>query len=174
MVAPDGAADDGRVVQLPQRVTVFLAAAVALANPATGFGAGQTTAFSDQVSRICAGALLFEGKHELGTRADAVAVSRDIRESGTRRLRRVDAVPEPDSQAATIRKWLGIERRLVAAYARDWLLIWDAIEKANTPAQRADLPARLEALVHDPDALKEQARSYELLLGVPDCTGGGY
>ena len=48
-----------------------------------------------------------------------------------------------------------------------------AIEKANTPAQRARLPIRLHTLVHDPDTLKRDAHTYERQLAVPDCTGGG-
>jgi hypothetical protein len=125
------------------------------------------------VTRICAGALLFEGRHASGTRAGAVAVSRDIEKTGTRRLRRVAAVPKPAAELAEITRWLAIERQLVAAYARDYLLIWDAIEGANSPAQRARMPARIDLLVHDPDALKRQAGALELRLGVPDCTGGG-
>ena len=135
--------------------------------------AGQTATFSKQVNRICAGAVLFEGSHEIGTRDGAVAVSIDILEPGTRRLGRVGAVPRPESQAATIGRWLDVERRLVAAYARDYLLIWDAIEEAYDQEQRALLPARVQALVHDPDNLKSQARKLELKLRLPDCTGGG-
>ncbi len=140
---------------------------------APGFAAPQATVFSERVGHICAGAVLFEDSHTIGTRAGAVAVSRDIRETGTRRLRRVAAVPEPKSQAATIRRWLLVERRLVAVYARDYLLIWDLIEEWNSPAARARIPARLHALTHDPDALKRQADAYERRLSVPDCTGGG-
>jgi hypothetical protein len=133
----------------------------------------------------CANDLLESGESDLhgrghvrgqardGTRAGAVAVSRDIRQTGTRRLRRVAAVPEPHSQAHLIRRWLNVERRLVATYARDYLLIWNAIDAANTPAQRARLPARLHVLLHDPDPLKLKAGVYELRLAVPDCTGGG-
>ena len=53
------------------------------------------------------------------------------------------------------------------------VLTWEAIEAANSPAQRARLPAQLHALVRDLDALKRKAGVYELRLGVPDCTGGG-
>jgi len=149
-------------------------AAVVLASPmGMGFGLPQTTPFAQQVRQICNGALLFERKHAIGTRAGAIAVSRDIRKTGTWRLRRVAAVPAPDAQAAAIGQWLGIEQRLVASFARDYLLIWDAIEAADSPAQRASLPDRLHALVHAPDALKQQARAYEQELGLPDCTGGG-
>jgi hypothetical protein len=136
-------------------------------------GAVQRASFADRVSGICAGALLFQGRHQIGTRAGALAVARDIRETGRRRLRRVAAVPTPAPQAPLIRLWLEAERRLVAAYARDYLQIWNAIEAANSPARRAQLPGRLDQLVHQPDALKHRADIYELELGVPDCTGGG-
>jgi hypothetical protein len=173
MVVSAARADDGRVLRNALIGIVFLAAIVFGSCAAPGLGAGRSSAFADRVSRICAGAVLFEGRHEIGTRAGAVAVSRDIRETGARRLRRVAAVPEPHLQAHVIKLWLEVERRLVAAYARDYLLIWGAIEDANSPAQRARLPARLHALLHDPDALKRLAGVYELRLGVPDCTGGG-
>jgi hypothetical protein len=172
MVMSAPRADDGRVLRNALIGIMFLAAIVFGACAAPGFG-GQATTFSNRVSHICTGAVMFAGSHEIGTRGGAVAVSRDIRQTGAGRLRRVAAVPEPNSQAHVIRRWLDVERRLVAAYARDYLLIWDAIEGANSPAERARLPARLHALLHDPDALKRKAGVYELRLGVPDCTGGG-
>ena len=162
-------ADDGRMLRSALAVVVFAAVTAAAS---AGVSAAETTVFSEQVTRICAGALLFEGRHATGTRAGAVSVSRDIRETGLRRLRRVAGVPKPGSQVAAIGRWLEVERRLVRAYARDYLLIWDAIESADSPARRARLPARLHALVHEPDALKRQAGAFELKLGVPDCTGG--
>src|SRR5262245_30753619 len=135
----------------------------------------QTAAgYSRAVTRVCAGAVLFAGRHEIGTRADAIAVSRDIQRTGTRRIHRVAAVPEPGDQSPTIRQWLDVEQLLVDAYARDYLRIWDEIERANTPAKRAALPDRLHALVHETDGLKRRADAYELRLGVPDCTGGGH
>lgn len=136
-------------------------------------GAGDRRLYAERVSTICSGALLFEGSHQIGTREGAIAVSRDIRETGTRRLRRVAAVPEPNAQSRFVRRWLKLERRIVAVYARNYLLIWDAIEQANGPAQRASLPARVHALLHEPDALKRQADIYAAKLRVPDCTGGG-
>jgi hypothetical protein len=172
MVVSAARADDGRVLRNALIAIVFLAAIAFGFCAAPGFG-GQMATFSERVNRICAGAVMFEGSHEIGTRAGAVAVSHDITETGARRLRRVAAVPKPHPQEALIGRWLGVEHRLVAAYARDYLLIWDAIEAANSPGQRARLPAQLHALAHDPDALKRKAGVYELRLGVPDCTGGG-
>ena len=136
-------------------------------------GAEVRTLFADRVTSICSGARLFESSHQIGTREGAIAVSRDIRETGTRRLRRVATVPEPNAQSSLVRRWLNVERSLIAIYARNYLLIWDAIEQANSPAQRASLPTRLHALLHESDALKRQADIYEGLLRVPDCTGGG-
>jgi hypothetical protein len=150
----------------------FLAAFVFGACAAPSLAA-HTTTFSSQVSEICASAVLFEGAHEIGTREGAVAVSNDILDTGTRRLDRVAAVPRPESQAATIGRWLEVERHLVAAYARDYLLIWDAIEENYDQEQQALLPAHIQALLHDPDALKRKAGVYELRLGLRDCTGGG-
>ena len=51
--------------------------------------------------------------------------------------------------------------------------IYDTIDAAHTPTQRATLAKRLDKLVHAPDALKSTARHLELELHVPDCTGGG-
>ena len=172
MVVVAARADYGRVLRNALISTVFLTAVVFGACAAPGFS-GQATTFSTQVNEICAGAVMFAGRHEIATRAGAVAVSRDIRQTGARRLRRVAAVPKPESQVEAIGRWIGIERGLVAAYARDYLLIWDAIEGANSPAKRARLPARLHELLHHPDALKRKAGVYELRLGIRDCTGGG-
>lgn len=161
------------MLQRAALLTVFLAAAVFSAGAAADLGGAQSATFAVRVNRICAGGLLFEHRHVIGTRAGALAVAGDIRKTGTRRLRRVADVPRPVSEEAVIERWLVVERRLVAAYARDYLLIWNAIEAAKRPAQHAHLSARLHALVHEPDALKRQAEQYELNLGVPDCTGGG-
>jgi len=128
--------------------------------------------YSRAVARICAGALLFDGRHRIGTRAGAITVSRDIRATGGRRLRRVDDLPKPPGEAALAVRWIATERRLVATYARAYLQIWYAIERANTPAQRARLPRVLAPLLHAPDALQAEAEQLELRLHVPDCTGG--
>jgi hypothetical protein len=129
-------------------------------------------AYSRAVSRICAGAPLFSHNHEIGTRAGAIAVSRDIRTTGHTRLRRVDAVTKPVKTAWKDKRWIATERKLVDMYATNYLRIWNQIERANTAAQRARLPRVLHHLVHAADALKLRAGRLELTLSVPDCTGG--
>src|SRR5262245_19048452 len=49
--------------------------------------------YSRAVTRVCTGALLFDHQHAMGTRADALAVARDIRASTHRRLARVTKLP---------------------------------------------------------------------------------
>ena len=128
--------------------------------------------YSRAVTQICAGALLFDGRHQIGTRAGAVAVANDIRATGTRRLGRVDAVTKPESNARLAADWIAVERRLVETYAASYLQIWDEIERANSAAQRAALPRALRALIGRPDKLQHEAGRLELRLRVPDCTGG--
>ena len=129
--------------------------------------------YSLAVTRICAGALLFDHPHHMGTRADAVAVARDIRASTARRLARVAAVPVPPELQPTSSRWISSQGRLAAAYARAWVRIYDTIDAAHTPAQQATLAKRLHQLVHAPDPLRLAAGRLELELDVPDCTGGG-
>jgi hypothetical protein len=155
------------------RILVMLAATAILAAQASATGFRTTPAeYSRAVSRICTGALLFNGTHSIGTRAGAVAVSKDIRATGRRRLRRVDAVPKPVASARLARRWIATERALVARYAWAYVQIWDAIERADTPAERNALPAKLVGLLHSPDKLQARAAALELALRVPDCTGG--
>jgi hypothetical protein len=155
-------------------VTALLAAAAATAGAAHAAQLSQTPAgYSRAVTHICAGALLFDGRHQIGTRAGAIAVSNDIRATGTRRLRRVDAIPRPASIATIAAQWIAVERRLVETYAATYLQIWDEIEHANSAAQRAALPHALHALIARPDNLQQRAAKLELRLDVPDCTGGG-
>ena|SRR5215470_12966122 len=156
------------------RVLAGLALAVA-ALSATPAGARSPAAaeYSIAVSRICAGALLFDHPHHMGTRSDAVAVARDIRLSTARRLKHVAAVAVPPELQSTSSRWIASQRRLAAMYARIWVRINDAIDGARTPAQKATLPKRLERLVHMPDRLRHAAGRLELALAVPDCTGGG-
>ena len=111
--------------------------------------------------------------HEMGTRADALAVARDIRASTARRLARVTALSVPPELQHTSSRWISSQRRLASLYARTWVRIYDTIDAARTPAQRATLAERLEKLVHAPDPLKLAAGRLELELHVPDCTGGG-
>jgi hypothetical protein len=129
--------------------------------------------YSRAVTHICAGALLFDHAHHMGTRADAIAVARDIRSSTARRLARVTSVTAPPRLQRISRRWISSQRRLAGLFARTWVRIYDAIAAVRTPAQRAGLARRLEPLVHAPDRLKLVAGRLELALRVPDCTGGG-
>jgi hypothetical protein len=153
-------------------VALALAATPARAVPAAP-GAPPAAEYSLAVTRICAGALLFDHAHHMGTRADALAVARDIRASTDQRLTRVAAVPAPAELQAISSRWISSQRRLAAAYARAWVQIYDTIDAAHTPAQRATLAKRLHHLVHASDPLRLAAGRLELELDVPDCTGGG-
>jgi hypothetical protein len=149
-------------------------AAMALAATQGHAAPGSSRArYSLAVARICAGALLFDHAHHMGTRADALAVARDIRASTAQRLARVTALSTPPDFQRISRHWISTQRGLAAMYARIWVRIYDAIDAARTPAKRAALPRRLEQLVHAPDRLKHAAGGLELELHVPDCTGGG-
>ena len=154
-------------------VAAVLCVGLVAADPAVG-GQATPTGYSQAVTRICAGALLFDGRHQTGTRSGAIDVSRDIRATGERRLRRVDAVPKPARTARLATRWIATERQLVAKYAWAYLQIWYAIERANTPHERGQLPAVLGALIHAPDELQRDAGQLEQALDVPDCTGGGH
>jgi len=151
-------------------VSIALTATPARAVPAAP-GTPAATEYSLAVTRICAGALLFDHAHDMGTRADALAVGRDIRASTHRRLTRVAAVPVPPELQPISSRWISSQRRLAAAYARAWVQIYDTIDAAHTPAQRATLAKRLHQLVHASDPLRLAAGRLEL--AVPDCTGGG-
>jgi hypothetical protein len=136
-------------------------------------GNARATEYSLAVTYICGGSLLFDHAHHMGTRADALAVARDIRASTARRLARVTALSVPRELKRTSSRWIVSQRRLAASYARIWVRIYDTIDGAHTPAQRATLPERLHQLVHAPDRLRLAASHLELELNVPDCTGGG-
>jgi hypothetical protein len=136
-------------------------------------GNSPAAAYSVHVTQICAGALLFDSAHEMGTRSDALAIADDIRASTARRLDRVTALSVPAGLEHTTSRWVASQRQLAALYARTWVRIYDTIDATNTPTQQATLAERLDQLVHAPDALKLTARQLELELHVPDCTGGG-
>ena len=146
-------------------------ALAATARPAPA--AGPAAEYSVAVAQICAGSLLFDHAHAVGTRAGALAVARDIRASTARRLARVAAIPVPAALRPISRRWIALQRRLAESYARDWVRIYDAIAAARTPVERTQLAARLERLVHEPDSLRLAAGRLEVKLHVPDCTGGG-
>jgi hypothetical protein len=144
---------------------------LALAQPVA---AGPPTAASQEhgIARVCAHALLFEHRHPIGTHAGALAVARDIRASAARRLARAAAVPAPASRQAVTARWIALERRLSAVYARTYVAIFEAIEQARTPAQQLPMLRTVQRLLHAPDALRATTARLELQLQVPDCTGG--
>ena len=153
-------------------VGAALAGAALVAPAAHATSADSATEYSRSVWRICAGALLFEHPHDMGTRADALAIARDIRASTARRLARVNDLSVPHELRRLNNRWISSQRRLASLYARNWVRIYDAIEAAVTPAQNDALPSRLHRLVHAPDSLRLAAGRLELKLRVPDCTGG--
>jgi hypothetical protein len=140
---------------------------------ATAPTAADPTSWSDGVTQICAHALLFEGQHEIGTRAGAIDVARDIRASTARRLDRIRALQVPPSQPGLSMQWLDLEQRLADVYASSYVRIYNAIAAAVTPKQLARLPRVLDRLLHAPDAVRGKTTGLEGRLHVPDCTGGG-
>jgi hypothetical protein len=154
-------------------VATALAATALVVTPAHASSDDSAADYSVAVTRICAGALLFDHAHDMGTRADALSVARDIRDSTARRLARVTALGVPPALERLSSHWISSQRRLAASYARTWVRIYDAIDAARTPASRATLAARLHRLVQAPDPQRRAAGRLELALHVPDCTGGG-
>lgn len=155
------------------RAAALLVATLVLAGCAgPGVAAHGRSTYSSAVARICAGSLLFAGSHEIGTRAGAIAVSKDIRRTGLHRLRLVDRITKPRATAMLDARWIALERRLVGVYAATYLRIWYVIERYETPGRRASLPARLRALIDLPRPLERRARQLEERLHIPDCTGG--
>ncbi len=136
-------------------------------------GNSAAAAYSVAVTKICAGALLFDNPHQMGTRSDALAIADDIRASTAQRLVQVNTLPVAPEIQGLSNRWIESQTRLAALYATTWIRIYDTIDAANTAAQRATLPERLQKLVHAPDALKLAAERLELELQIPDCTGGG-
>jgi hypothetical protein len=155
------------------RTTTFAITASLLASPPLLVPPShQTTGYSRAVTAICSGALLFEHPHAIGTDAGAQAAAQDIRRSARRRLDRVAAVPVPPELKAKVDRWIALQRRLAESFAVNWMLIHEAIDAAQTPADRARLPRVLRAFVHAPDALRRASYRLEVALNVPDCTGG--
>lgn len=151
-------------------VTACLISVTNIAASASDRRAGLT--WRGGVTSICAGALLFDGRHSIGTEQGAVAVARDIRASTARRLARIGALRAQPEWPLLARQWLRLERRLSELYASSYLSIWHAIASANNPAQRARLPQIVESLLQRPDVPSAHAQRLEGRLQVPDCTGG--
>jgi hypothetical protein len=154
-------------------LTPLLTAAVVAISSTSTAAATPPSTWSQAVSDICADALLFEGSHQIGTHAGAVAVARDIRASTERRVRRIEALGIAPPQDRPAVRWLRLERRLAAVYARSYLRTYEAIAAAKTRRQNARLPRVLGKLLHAPDALRKTTARLERQLQVPDCTGGG-
>src|SRR4029079_13007378 len=76
-------------------VAAAFGATAPAATPARAASGNSAAEYSLAVTRVCAGALLFDHGHDLGTRADALSVARDIRASTSRRLARVTALSAP-------------------------------------------------------------------------------
>jgi hypothetical protein len=153
--------------------TALVASALAATMGRAAAASSPAAEYSAAVVQICAGSLLFDGAHPMGTRADALSIAADIRASTAQRLARVAAVPVPPELANTNSRWILSQRQLASLFAREWVRIYDTIAAAHTPAQRATLAERVEKLVHAPDPLRLAAGRLELALHVPDCTGGG-
>src|SRR5262249_54217275 len=141
MAAPAQCADDGRVLL---RVVAVFVVVLAVAAPCSA--ASQRTVFSERVTRICAGALLFHGEPRIGTRAGALRVRRATGATGPRPFRWVDPVPKPPIRAELAGRWIAVERRLVGTYASTYLRTWYVIERgrgARGLAQLLDEPKAL-------------------------------
>jgi hypothetical protein len=154
------------------------AATLGRAAPTPGAPLGATesspaAAYSAAITQICAGSLLFDNAHKMGTRSDALSIAGDIRASTARRLDLVTALSVPPELKLITSRWIDSQRRLASLFATTWVRIYDTIDAAHTRAKRATLVERLEKLVHAPDASKLAAGRLELELHVPDCTGGG-
>jgi hypothetical protein len=134
--------------------------------------AARRSPWSSAVTHICAGALLFEHRHEIGTPTGALAVARDIRASTKRRLSRIVALPIAPERPRIAARWLRVEWRLARAYAYAYVRIFEVIDATRTPRQHEREPRLLNALLHAPDRLGHQAVRLQTMLLVPDCTGG--
>jgi hypothetical protein len=152
--------------------TLLLAILAGADVPRASSVATSRAAYTRAVTTICAGALLFEGRHAIGTRAGALAVARDIRASTRRRLRRVEALSVPLGLEAVVERWITVERRLANVYAESWVGIFEVIAAIHTPGQRARAPRLLRRLLDAPDQLRLAASRIEFILHIPDCTGG--
>jgi hypothetical protein len=145
-----------------------LLTASGIASPAAEATAVTPAEYSRAVIRICGHALLFEGRHQIGTRTGAVEVAGDIRSSTGRRLTLVAALTTPAAEQRAVGRWMVLERRLADVFADDYLGIFDLIDAPDRP-ERALLVARL---LHAPDPLRQAAARVEQQLHVPGCTGG--
>ncbi len=163
-------------MKLIVRASIVLAPlALVAALPCAAFAAsaaGADVAWSRDVTQICARGLLFDGRHEVGTRAGALAVADDIRATTGRRLELVAALPPPVDLRALAARWLAVEQRLAAVYAHSYVRIFEVIDAGSPPGQRAREAQVISGLLGAPDRLQRAAAVFEGRLHVPDCTGG--
>ncbi|MFL5962361.1 MAG: hypothetical protein ACJ757_05645 [Gaiellaceae bacterium] len=124
------------------------------------------------MTEICGHALLFEGRHAIGTRQGALDVARDIRASTARRLAQIAALPTPATQRPVVARWLVLEQRLADTYAHSYVAIYDVIDAAMTSGRYIRARRLIAQLLHAPDPLRRAASRLERQLQVPDCTGG--
>jgi hypothetical protein len=149
-----------------------VAASVVVAFATPPSAAGADLAWSRAVAQICAGGLLFEGRHEIGTRAGALAVAEDIRATTRRRLVLVAALSPPAGLQAIAARWITIEEHLAAIYAHSYVRIFDVIDAGSAPGQREQEAQIIGRLLRAPDRFRQTAALIERRLRVPDCTGG--
>jgi hypothetical protein len=123
-------------------LAVLSAAALCINLPAraNAHTPASASSWSLAVGRVCHGALLFDGRHAIGTEAGARAVARDIRASTERRLVRFQALRTRPKNPFLAGHWIEAERKLAGVYASSYLYIWRAIANADTRAERIRLP----------------------------------
>jgi hypothetical protein len=160
-----------------RRHLAFLAAlltvAMVTAASATAAPTEPTPAvYAGAVTEICATAVLFEGTHPIGTRAGALEVAADIRDTSRLRLALVAALPEPSSELQFVTQWLALEQRLADTYARNYVRIYDIIAAPSIRRDYARARHQLQTLLQATDSLSGAASLLEQQLHVPDCIGG--
>ncbi len=129
-------------------------------------------AYSRHVFQICAGAVLFEGSHALGTRQGTLDAAADISASTRRRLAEIAQLSAPTDEAQTIARWLAVQQQLADTYAQNLVQLYDLIAAVPTSDQQATQASQpIRATLDAPYSLRLAAGRLELKLGVPDCTG---
>ena len=130
-----------------------------------------TAAYSRDVFQICAGAVLFEGSHALGTRQGTLAAAADMRASTQRRLAEVARLPTPADEARTIARWIAVEQQVADVYAQDLVQLYDLIATVSMSEDADRASQSMRAVTDASYPIRLAAGRLELKLGVPDCTG---